>query len=89
MAAKAFRIAPCQVFYLDDGHPRGPLFVWRPDMQVPPGWLQGPAEKIPCGRLGRQFPSGDCLCRDHYEELLRCATCRQEKPRPGLCPRCG
>jgi hypothetical protein len=89
MTAQPVRVAPCQVYSLDDGHPRGPLFVWGPAVQVPPAWLQGPAQKIPCGRLGRQWPSGDCLCRAHYEELLVCPTCRKEKPRPGFCPHCG
>ena len=89
MTGHLIKAAMCQVYYLDDGHPRGMMFVWKPDMAIAPDWLQGPATKVPCGRLGVTRRSGDCLCRAHYEELLRCATCRQEKPRPGLCPRCG
>lgn len=81
------QLAPCQVRYLHDEDPHGPLVLWRPDMVVPEGWIVGPSRMVPCGRLGIRRRSGEVFCRQHYQEYCFCA-CGRETDKPGFCPQC-
>jgi len=80
-------LAPCQVRYLHDADPHGPLVLWRPDLVVPAAWLVGPARRVPCGRLGIRRRSGHVWCREHYREFGFCA-CGRETDAPGFCAAC-
>jgi hypothetical protein len=80
-------LAPCQVHYLHDEDPHGPLVLWRPDMGVPPAWIVDPACIVPCGRLGYRRRSGDVFCSQHYQEFCFCA-CGRETDKPGFCAAC-
>jgi len=85
--ATVLQLAPCQVQYLNDEGPHGPLVLWRPDMRVEPQWIIGPARIVPCSRLGFRWRSGDIFCQQHAAEFLVCA-CGRETDTPGFCAQC-